>query len=154
MNAYAVIVGNLGTVFDGANQRKAIRAFREYVSQSKAGYGRASGENVTLTRDGEPMREFFHPAAEMRADLENGECAVIHASGEVTLNGKHVARIGAQSYTYGKPVFVTEKDALRALRNAMESAQFWPNCYRINDHGNVSCISVKTGKAFKGMEWV
>lgn len=137
-NSYSVNVGNIGTVFDGSNQRKAIRAFREYVNQSKAGYGRASGENVTLFCNGEPLREFFHPYQEMRSELESGECAVISSNGfheTVTFCGKTLGEIGE-----GKE-FPEMRDALRAIRNAMESAQFWPNIYRVNDRGNVDLLS-------------
>jgi len=81
-------------VHSGHNCRAANRAFREYVSQSKTGYGRASGENVTLSCNDEPIREYFSPYQAMRAELESGECAVIRADGEVTLCGKHVATIG------------------------------------------------------------
>ncbi len=91
MNAYSVTVGNIGTVFDGANERAALRAFREYVSQSKAGYGRASNENVTLFANEEPIREYFSPYQEMRAELESGECATINEHGAIYLCGKHVA---------------------------------------------------------------
>ena len=151
MNTYNVNVGNIGSVYSGRNCRAAKRAFREYVSQSKTGYGRASGENVTLTCNDEPIKEYFSPAQAMREDMESGECAIIHASGEITLCGKYVATIGA--WEDGEDT-MTQAQGLRALREAMTEAQFWPNCYVINDHGNVSCVSTRTGKAYKGMSWV
>ncbi len=150
MNTYNVNVGNLGSVYSGHNCRAAKRAFREYVNQSKTGYGRASGENVTLETNGEITREYFSPYQAMREDLEYGECAVIHDDGIVTLCGKHVARIGTDCN--GNET--TQAQALRTLREEMAAQGFFPNCYAITDHGNVSCVSTRTGKAYKGLSWV
>lgn len=55
---YEVVVGNIGTVHHGNDRRTAERVFAEYVSQSKEGYGRASGEPVTLLGDGEILKEY------------------------------------------------------------------------------------------------
>ena len=57
-NSFQVICGNIGTVYDGANGRDARRAFAEYVRQSKARCGRASGEQVALIRNGEVEKEY------------------------------------------------------------------------------------------------
>ena len=54
---WEVIVGNVGTVYDNKNGFKARQTYYEYVRQSKAAHGRASGEPVCLTRDGEPHLE-------------------------------------------------------------------------------------------------
>lgn len=52
MDRYEVIVGNIGTVYDGPSQHTAWLAFEEYRLQSTQGYGRAAGESVTcLHRD-------------------------------------------------------------------------------------------------------
>ena len=59
MARYEVHVGNIGMVYDGSSYKKALRAYLEYVSQSKAHYGRASQESVTLFSDGEIVREFI-----------------------------------------------------------------------------------------------
>ncbi len=56
-HTYQVIVGNIGTVYDGDNGFDARRTFMSYVKDSGAKYGRASGEPVTLMRDGEPVEE-------------------------------------------------------------------------------------------------
>jgi len=48
MEKYIVIVGNIGEVYRGNNRGDADRTYREYVKQSKAIAGRASGEDVTL----------------------------------------------------------------------------------------------------------
>lgn len=55
---YSVVVGNIGTVETG-KRNECSAAFREYVAQSKAGYGRAAGEPVTMfDTKGEPLREY------------------------------------------------------------------------------------------------
>lgn len=56
-SAFEVIVGNIGTVYSGSNFMKASCKFAEYVKQSKTGYGRAGGEDVTLMHNGEPRKE-------------------------------------------------------------------------------------------------
>ena len=56
---YEVIVGNIGTVHEGQSGSEAKRVFAEYKDQSKSGYGRASGESVTILEDGEPILEHF-----------------------------------------------------------------------------------------------
>ena len=55
---YQVIVGNMGSVCDTDSERIAKNHYRDYVAQSTADHGRASGEPVTLMHDGEPVQEF------------------------------------------------------------------------------------------------
>lgn len=55
---YAVVVGNLGTVYAGEDETVAKGAFNEYVKNSKNGYGRAADEDVTLFVNGEIEDEF------------------------------------------------------------------------------------------------
>lgn len=52
---YQVIVGNIGTVYDGSNMIEANRTYGEYKRQSLSGIGRAGGESVTLM-DGEEIK--------------------------------------------------------------------------------------------------
>lgn len=54
---YQVIVGNIGAVYSGTSLDDATKAYAEYVGQSRLGYGRASGESVTLMADGEIRQE-------------------------------------------------------------------------------------------------
>lgn len=61
MANYSVIVGNIGTIYNGGKAREAAATFREYREQSRDGYGRAAGEGVTLTKDGQPVREYNPP---------------------------------------------------------------------------------------------
>ena len=56
---YQVIVGNVGTVYDGDNRKEAEDAYADYVDFSKALMGRVGGEAVTLFCDGEILLE--HP---------------------------------------------------------------------------------------------
>lgn len=53
---YQVIVGNIGTVHDGDDLVEATTIFHDYCFMSSDDYGRASGEEVTLMSDGEPIR--------------------------------------------------------------------------------------------------
>jgi len=59
MRTYDVVVGNIGTVHSGRNQRVAMRTYRVYVEQSRAAYGRAAGENVTVMCDSEIHKEYI-----------------------------------------------------------------------------------------------
>jgi len=54
---YQVIVGNIGTVFDGDDLKNAKSTFKVYVEQSKSEFGRASGEDVCMMSDGEIVKE-------------------------------------------------------------------------------------------------
>jgi hypothetical protein len=82
---YEVIVGNIGTVYDGDDLSEAERVYEEYVGQSKGGYGRAADEDVTLMGDGEPIQEYDAPEPDVVA--ENIESWVngnrTHVRGEV-----------------------------------------------------------------------
>lgn len=54
MAKYTVVVGNLGTTYDGNCVAEAHAAFDEHISN----YGRAAAETVTLFEDGEPIEEY------------------------------------------------------------------------------------------------
>ena len=54
-DTYQVIVGNIGTVYDGDCLEKATATYNEYVEQSQSGTGRAGNEEVTLFKSGEPL---------------------------------------------------------------------------------------------------
>lgn len=55
---FEVIVGNIGVVFTSGSHQKAAAEYNEWVNNSQLGIGRASGEPVTLTENGEPIREY------------------------------------------------------------------------------------------------
>jgi len=55
---WEVHCGNIGIVHSGRNEQTARETFKVYVSGSERGIGRASGEDVTLWRAGEPAEEF------------------------------------------------------------------------------------------------
>jgi hypothetical protein len=59
VDRWEVIVGNVGTVFDGTRESAARQTYKDYVIQSKSGNGRAGGEDVTLMKNGEPVNEHF-----------------------------------------------------------------------------------------------
>lgn len=52
-NFYEVIVGNVGAVHKGSVKAEAISVFKHQKGYSKANYGRAAGEAVTLYCNGE-----------------------------------------------------------------------------------------------------
>ncbi len=58
MAKYEVVVGNIGTVYEGQNKDSARRAYGTYVRASQSGSGRGSGEDVTMFEDGEICREY------------------------------------------------------------------------------------------------
>jgi hypothetical protein len=60
-NDYEVIVGNIGTVHTGHNRRAAVRKYNYYVKDSMTGLGRSGNEQVVLTKNGEPIVEYFPP---------------------------------------------------------------------------------------------
>lgn len=53
--AYKITVGNIGVIIETESYKEARKVYDEYVSQSEAKYGRASGEEVILWKDGEPL---------------------------------------------------------------------------------------------------
>ena len=58
LTTYAVHCGNIGNVYTGHSRENALAVYNEYVSQSKANYGRAAGESITMLEDGEPCAEY------------------------------------------------------------------------------------------------
>lgn len=66
---WQVIVGNVGTVYDGPSRRDAYATFNSYRADSKSGRGRAAGEPVTLMRGGDVFRE--HSVEQCRTEGEH-----------------------------------------------------------------------------------
>ena len=65
---HEVVVGNLGTVYSGADSLAAHKAYLGYVRASDAPYGRASGEGVTWLRDDDVYADHA-PAQYLSEDL-------------------------------------------------------------------------------------
>ena len=59
MRQYTVVVGNVGTVYQGDNIHVARAEFAAYKRASRAPFGRASGEFVVLMEDDEIIIEHF-----------------------------------------------------------------------------------------------
>ena len=57
MPEFEVIVGNIGSVYQGSDENEATHCFEDYKMMSVKGYGRAAGEPVVLLQNGEPMVE-------------------------------------------------------------------------------------------------
>ncbi len=51
MSKYQVIVGNIGTVYEGSDVACAKAAFEVYANASRDGIGRAAGEQVVIITD-------------------------------------------------------------------------------------------------------
>jgi hypothetical protein len=62
MKPFQVVVGNIGHVYDGSNYTQARAVYNQYVKLSRANYGRASGEPVTLFHRDEIRAEYFPPS--------------------------------------------------------------------------------------------
>ena len=56
-NQYQVIVGNIGTTYEGTDKVTAFETYKEYVQQSKTAHMRAAGESVVLLVNGEIEKE-------------------------------------------------------------------------------------------------
>jgi hypothetical protein len=54
---YEIIVGKVGTIYQGTSKRNASREYREACAIVHLP-GRARGEQVTMLCDGEPVREY------------------------------------------------------------------------------------------------
>lgn len=57
MTNWLVVVGNIGTIYDGKDGFTAKQEYAAYKALSEAGYGRAGNEPVTLFRNGHPHWE-------------------------------------------------------------------------------------------------
>lgn len=56
---YALVVGNIGQVYDGDDLSEAERLYVHYCELSVTSGNRASGEDVTLFEGEWPIREYF-----------------------------------------------------------------------------------------------
>lgn len=52
---WQVVVGNIGTVYDGVDEEEARHHYEEYVGQSMTGMGRAGNEEVVLFHSGDEV---------------------------------------------------------------------------------------------------
>lgn len=72
-STYAVIVGNVGTVYSGTSQRVAARAHAEYAAQLMNNEGRAT-DFVVTTENGQPFHETITPNACEHCDARPCVC--------------------------------------------------------------------------------
>ena len=109
MNKYQVVVGNVGTVYDGNNLEEAKREFSDYVGFSNEKHGRCSGEEVTLFEDGEQKYRFYP----VSFPYECPQCGVV------------MSDIGDDVYQCPDCDYETGKDELDCilLRGVLEDAQ-------------------------------
>jgi hypothetical protein len=59
VSRYCVVVGNIGTVYDGDDDIEAHKTWATYVKQSQAGTGRAAGEEVVMFKDDDMFRSYY-----------------------------------------------------------------------------------------------
>jgi hypothetical protein len=69
MAKYQVIVGNIGTVYDGDSRVKAGAEFANYKIDSIRFIGRAAGEDIILMMDGEPLEEYIGSRSTVAIDV-------------------------------------------------------------------------------------
>ena len=70
---YEVLVGNIGTVHRVENEEEAKSCFDAYVEKSKAGDGRAAGEEVSLFKNDELVKDYV-PAEEDEEAASSSSC--------------------------------------------------------------------------------
>lgn len=58
---YQVIVGNIGTVYQGDDEVMAMQNYNTYVEKSKSRYGTAADESVVFLENGEIRVEYMTP---------------------------------------------------------------------------------------------
>jgi len=58
-NNWQVIVGNIGTTYQGQNGASAMQEYGRYIAVSKTGKGRVGGEDVTLIKNDEIHFEYI-----------------------------------------------------------------------------------------------
>ena len=92
-----------------------------------------------LSRTSETDREEYE---NMLAEIESGDCATINEKDEVFFCGKFLGRIGRD---------FSERFVFFRIKQEMRREHFFPNIYRVNDHGNVSLLD-SSGREVRG--WV
>lgn len=95
-------------------------------------------DRVVSTSEEEARDEY----AAMLSDLQSGECTTINEREQVFFCGYFLGQIGKN---------FTERFVFFRIRQEMERANFFPNIYRINDHGNVSLLN---GRGEEVRAWV
>lgn len=114
----------------------------------------------TLDWEDEEVDEDRQAYDDMRADLESGECVVIQGypsrPDEVWFCGKHLCTLGEKkSWWCGNTEMSCELSwdgMMRRIRKEMDRQKYWPNVYSVNERGNVTLLSMPSGKEVRG--WV
>lgn len=78
----------------------------------------------------------FDPEPDHESDAFISDAGQLGAMTSASLGGKHLGTFGGDDETTG------EEKALAAIRAAMERDGFYPNVWRISDHGNISPLSL------------
>ena len=115
-NTYEVIVGNLGTVLSCTSRRVAEENYADYVRISKGSHGSAAGEPVTLTKNGEPLKEYEPPPEELKAALDAVDA--YHATSRLRMEAREVLEGGFEG-THNELVQL----ALRRLAEKIDAGE-------------------------------
>lgn len=91
------------------------------------------------------------------ADIEDGDCAIIQDNGfncTCSFAGEDLTRAAREIVLKrgGGLEAIGVDDCLAAIKAQAEKEGYFPAVYSINDHGNISILDPKTGKAIKS--WV
>lgn len=90
---YQVIVGNIGTVYDGESQHEASVEFTDYCKLSLSMYGRVAGEEVSMMESGD-LKHWFRMTHEdfisAALDLVKNRPDRFVAAGEIHALAKEV----------------------------------------------------------------
>jgi hypothetical protein len=112
MGRFQVIVGNVGTVYDGDDEAQAIVEHSQYCVSSRVSSGRCAGESVVLMKDGDIEKEHQgyqwmfenHSTAELtrllseRRKSDPGRCPI--CSGNTTRHNKsYIDQVGVTKVT-------------------------------------------------------
>jgi hypothetical protein len=60
---FSVVVGNVGKVYEGSCPELASLIFNNYIEMSKAPFGTASGQDVTMLDGQDVVKEYLAPVA-------------------------------------------------------------------------------------------
>lgn len=130
---YEVVVGNVGTVYDGASEEAAHKAFSQFVERSESGLGRCGNEQVTLFKDGDLIDQ--HDPEPREPDEDDWW----------TRDYTQWFRYGMM-YSRGDCHFTTQPDTwAQEMKQRMEADGWWPNCWYLGERGDWNLLDVQKG---------
>jgi hypothetical protein len=125
---------------DCSNAQQAVDLAEQIIRDTAQEFGLNDKDHEQLGRHllasavelyGEPDEDSDY--AQMRDDLESGDCVTINADNEVYFGRRLFGRIGDD-----EDDDFTWEEAWNAIGQEMERQGYFPNVYSVNDHGNVT----------------